>query len=78
MASRIPKSSLPRCRSLREQAGLSKNKLAAAADVSRDLVRSLEDGNPHSTHKVRAVFNALQHALGTIRADEEITGETRS
>ena len=56
----IPKYCYPRCRELRESVGLSMTKLAAAADVSRDLVRSLENGNPHTRHKVMTVFNALQ------------------
>ena len=62
----------PRCRELREAAGLSMTKLAAAADVSRDLVRSLENGNPHSRHKVMMVFNTLQklHHGALCGADE--------
>ena len=57
---------------------MSKNKLAAAADVGRDLVRSLEDGNAHSTHKVRAVFNALHAAIGDLCAAAEITDDPNS
>ena len=60
----IPKSALTRCRELRENAGLSMSKLAANAGVSRDLLRSLEGGNPHSRHKVMLVFNALQKLHG--------------
>ncbi len=49
------------------------SKLAGAADVSRDLVRSLEKGNPHSRHKVMAVFNALQEShKGSLRIEEEL------
>ena len=48
-------------------------KLAAAADVSRDLVRSLEYGNPHTRHKVMTVFNALQDLhKGTLRGPDEL------
>ena len=60
----IPKSDFARCRELRENAGLSMTKLAAIAGVSRDLLRSLEGGNPHSRHKVMLVFNALQKLHG--------------
>lgn len=56
----ISKSSFTRCRELREHAGLSMSKLAAMAGVSRDLLRSLEGGNPHTRPKVMLVFNALQ------------------
>lgn len=73
MVQSIPKSTLPRCRVLRENAGLSMSKLAALADVGRDLVRSLESGNPHSRHKVMAVFNALQDRhRGTLVVDDEL------
>ena len=48
-------------------------KLASASDVSRDLVRSLENGNPHSRHKVMTVFNALQKFhQGSLCAAEEL------
>ena len=60
----IPKSAFSRCRELRENAGLSMSKMAAMAGVSRDLLRSLESGNPHSRHKVMLVFNALQKLHG--------------
>lgn len=73
MAQQLHKSMLPRCRELREQAGLSISKLANAADVSRDLIRSLEAGNPHTRYKVMAVFNALQPRLGgSLRTDDEL------
>ena len=61
MVQPIHKCCFPRCRELREAVGLSMTKLAAAGDVSRDLVRSLENGNPHTRHKVMTVFNALQN-----------------
>ena len=49
------------------------SKLAALADVSRDLVRSLENGHPHSRHKVMSVFNALQKLhQGSLRPDKEL------
>ena len=50
----------PRCKELRESAGLSMNRLAGEAGVSRDLLRTLESGKAHSSPKVNAVFNALQ------------------
>ena len=69
----IAKSTFPRCRLLRENAGLSMSKLAGRADVSRDLLRSLEEGNAHSRHKVMSVFNALQGLHnGSLQADEEL------
>lgn len=56
-----------RCRELREYVGLSMSRLAASANVSRDLVRSLERGNAHSRHKVLLVFKVLnelnEHSL---------------
>lgn len=79
----ILKCCFPRCRELREAVGLSMTKLAAAADVSRDLVRSLENGNPHSRHKVMMVFNALQKLhQGSLCGSDELTplsgeGDTR-
>lgn len=74
MAQTISKSTFRRCRDLRERAGLSMTKLAGSADVSRDLIRSLERGNPHSTHKVMAVFNALQESHnGSLLIAEELT-----
>ena len=74
MVQTIPKRTFSRCRELRERAGLSMSKLAGAVDVTRDLVRSLEKGNPHSTHKVMAVFNALQESHnGALRISEELT-----
>lgn len=49
------------------------SKLAGIADVSRDLLRSLEEGNAHSRHKVMSVFNALQELHnGSLQADEEL------
>lgn len=72
MVQPIVKCCFPRCRELREDVGLSMTKLAAAAEVSRDLVRSLENGNAHTRHKVMAVFNALQklHQGSLCAADE--------
>lgn len=61
MVQPILKCCFPRCRELREDVGLSMTKLAAAANVSRDLVRSLENGNAHTRHKVMTVFNALRN-----------------
>ena len=73
MVQPIPKSRFSRCRELRETAGLSMSKLAALADVSRDLLRSLEMGNAHSRHKVMAIFNALQKCHGgSLRVDSEL------
>lgn len=48
-------------------------RLAANASVGRDLVRSLEEGNWHTTHKVMAVFDALQgvHEY-SLKATDEI------
>ena len=49
------------------------SKLASAADVSRDLIRSLEAGNSHTRHKVMAVFNALQQRHGgLLRPEDEL------
>jgi len=73
MASPISKSTFPRCRDLRENAGLSMSRLAGAAGISRDLLRSLEEGNAHSRHKVLSVFNALQqHHDGALRHADEL------
>ena len=73
MVPRNAKTTFVRCRDLREQAGLSMTKLAAEAGVSRDLVRSLENGGGHSRHKVLPVFQALQ-ALhnGSLSAEDEL------
>lgn len=73
MATTIPKYGFPRCRFLRENAGESMSRLAGLAVVGRDLVRSLEQGNSHSRHKVMSVFNALQklHA-DSLRAEDEL------
>ena len=72
MVQPILKCCFPRCRELREDVGLSMTKLAAAAEVSRDLVRSLENGNAHTRHKVMRVFNALRerHQGSLCAADE--------
>ena len=73
MPQSIPKYTFPKCRTLREHAGLSMNRLAGVSEVSRDLIRSLEKGNPHSRHKVMAVFNALQRLHdGSLREDDEL------
>ena len=72
MVQHFNKSRFLRCRELREQAGLSMNKLASEADVSRDLIRSLEAGNPHTRHKVMAVFNALRVRLGGLSPEDEL------
>ena len=73
----LPKSCFPRCRELREAVGLSMSKLAAAADVSRDLIRSLENGNPHTRHKVMTVFNALQKLhQGSLSAATELVSSS--
>lgn len=49
------------------------SQLAGESKVSRDLIRSLEKGNPHSRHKVMAVFNALQRLHdGSLREDDEL------
>ena len=48
-------------------------RLAANAGVGRDLLRSLEDGNWHTTHKVMAIFEALQSVYeGSLKANDEI------
>ena len=73
MASRPSKSTFTRCRELRESAALSMTTLAARAEVSRDLIRSLESGHPHSRHKVMAVFNALNKCHdGVLDSAEEL------
>ena len=62
-----------RCRELRENKGLSQTKLAARAGVGRDLLRTLEEGNWHTTPKVMAVFEALQREYGSsLQASDEI------
>lgn len=74
MPQSIPKYTFLRCRTLRERAGLSMSQLAGESKVSRDLIRSLEKGNPHSRHKVMAVFNALQRLHdGSLREDDELS-----
>ena len=73
MPQSIPKYTFPQCRTLRERAGLSMSQLAGESKVSRDLIRSLEKGNPHSRHKVMAIFNALQRLHdGSLREDDEL------
>ena len=73
----VSKRGFPRCRELRESAGLSMTKLAATAGVSRDLLRSLEEGNPHTAPKVMSVFNALQAAhTNSLVAEHEIVRHT--
>ena len=53
------------------------NRLARAADVSRDLLSSLEDGNAHTTHKVMAVFNVLEQLhRGVLRVEDELCSTT--
>lgn len=48
-------------------------RLAASASVGRDLLRSLEEGNWHTTHKVMAIFEALQGVYeGSLTATDEI------
>ena len=48
-------------------------RLAAHASVGRDLLRSLEEGNWHTTHKVMAIFEALQGVHGrSLEATDEI------
>ena len=75
----IPKSAFARCRELRENAGLSMSKLAAMAEVSRELLRSLEDGNPHSRHKVMLVFNALQKLhCGSLSIGDELISDVET
>ena len=49
------------------------SRLAGLAGVGRDLIRSLEQGNPHSRHKVMLVFNALQNLHGgSLRVEIEL------
>ena len=73
MPQSIPKYTFSKCRTLREHAGLSMSRLAGVSEVSRDLIRSLEKGNPHSRHKVMAVFNALQQLHdGSLREEDEL------
>ena len=73
MPQSIPKYTFSRCRTLREHAGLSMSRLAGVSEVSRDLIRSLEKGNPHSRHKVMAVFNALQQLHDdSLREEDEL------
>jgi len=55
---------LPNCQSLREAQALNISELATRAGVNRGLVSSLEQGGAHTTHKVRAVFNALNESYG--------------
>ena len=60
-----------RCRELRVNKGLSMTKLAASADVGRDLLRTLEEGQWHTAPKVMAVFEALQREYeGSLEATE--------
>jgi ribosome-binding protein aMBF1 (putative translation factor) len=55
----------PRCEELRNSAGLSKAELARKAVISVDLIRSMENGNAHSRHKVMRVVNVLQGILNS-------------
>lgn len=64
MAKTARKSRFPNCGALRESAGVSMSRFAGLAGVGRDLIRSLEQGKPHSRHKVMLVFNALQDLHG--------------
>ena len=73
MATTARKSRFPNCGTLRENAGVSVSRLAGLAGVGRDLIRSLEQGNPHSRHKVMLVFNALQKLHGgSLRVEIEL------
>lgn len=73
MPQSIGKIEFRRCRELRESAGLSMTRLAGDAGVSRDLLRTLESGKAHSSHKVNAVFNALQkHHNGLLVKRDEL------
>lgn len=70
---RVSKRRFLRCRELRESKGLSMTRLAATASVGRDLLRSLEEGNWHTTHKVMAVFETLRGVYdGSLEVTEEI------
>lgn len=55
--------SFPRLRQLREQAGWTIAELVKASDVSRALISKLERGEPASSAKAHAVFNALSSKL---------------
>lgn len=67
----------PNLRIHREQRGLSQAKLAAQAEVGKDLISSAERNNPHRRLKLLAVIHALnQHertqSYGVIDPEREL------
>lgn len=68
---------MPACnallRELRLEAGLSKSKLAQAADVDRGTVSHAETGNKVSDVTVSRIAKALTHKLGRKVDTSEIT-----
>lgn len=66
------KCSFPRCAQIRNNAGWSKSELAREAGVSVDLVRSIERGGMHMSHKVMKVLSALKSKVPSIEPDKEL------